>query len=521
MIYTRGHRKDYDDYAAAGNTGRSYNEILPYFLKSENNTVPEYYASPYHAHDGYLNVERVRYKSTLVDAFLKGGQELGYKIIDYTEPTQHGFSRIQATQKRGRRVSAAKAFLKSVKYRRNLHVSILTRVTKVLIDPKTKNAYGVEYSKNYRRRIAFARKEVILSAGAINSPQLLMLSGVGPKEHLTQMGIPVIQDLNVGENMYEHYSYVGLMFLVNKTNSALKVNRLNLPVFLDWLNNGRGLLTLPGGVEGLGYVNSKYNRPTPYDDRADIELIFAGASFSSDNGGDFKASYGITDCMYQQHFSYGNNKDTWTIIPMLLHPRSKGRVQLRNKNPWSSPKVFFNYFEDEYDMKVLIDAINQIMELSETKAFQQLGTRLSPSTLPQCLKYPYKSDEYWGCMLRYFTGTLHHQSGTCKMGPSTDSTAVVDPELRVYGITNLRVVDASIFPKIPGAHLYAPTLMVGEKASDMIKKTWYERPETSYQNTGSPYEAYLHTSVAPCLNETTNFTIPTNNDETYQKLSNR
>lgn len=496
MIYTRGHQQDYDEYEQDGNVGWGYKDVLPYFLKSENNSIPEYENSPYHSHNGNLHVERPRYKTILVDAFLKGGEELGYKTIDYTEPTQHGFSRIQATTRRGRRFSAAKAYLKPIKFRRNLHVSILTRVTKILIDPQTKNAYGVEFVKNRRKRVVFARKEVILSAGALNSPQLLMLSGVGPQEHLKELNIPVIQDLRVGENLQEHYSTIGLSFLINQTGAALLESRLDLKVFLDWLNNGRGILTVPGGVEGIGYTRTKY--ATESHQRPDIEFIFAAASLSSDYGA-IRKSFGVSDCYYEQIFRNSHNKDSWSILPMLLHPRSKGKVLLRDKNPWHAPRFYFNYFEDEHDLKVMVEGVKEVFKLSETKAFQKIGTRLNPSRLPQCSQHTYNSDEYWGCFVRYFTGTLHHQSGTCKMGPGTDKAAVVDPELRVYGIHNLRVVDASIFPKIPGAHLYAPTLMVGEKASDIIKNHWLKL-EHAYPSSRLPAETYYQTSVAPCLN---------------------
>ncbi|XKL64779.1 hypothetical protein PGB90_004865 [Kerria lacca] len=499
MIYTRGHRKDYDGYAAAGNKGWSYEDVLPYFIKSENNSIPEYWNSSIHGHNGYLHVERVRHRSIILDTFLQGGQELGYKIIDYTKPTQHGFSRIQTTQIRGRRMSASKAFLKSIKFRKNLHISINSRVTKILIDPNTKQAYGVQFVKHGRKRVVFTRKEIILSAGALNSPQLLMLSGIGPKEHLTDLGIPVIEDLRVGENLNEHYSFLGLSFLVNETGSALVQKRLNLQKFLDWLNNGKGELTVPGGVEGIGYINTKYNNES--DDYPDIEFIFASGTLASDGGTIMRRSFGITECMYEQIFGYASNKDTWTILPMLLHPKSRGRILLQDKNPWHPPKFYFNYFDDQYDMKILLEGIKEVIKLSETRAFRKIGTRLIPSHLPQCSQHTFKSDKYWECMARYFTGTLHHQSGTCKMGPTTDKTAVVNPELKVHGIKNLRVADASIFPSVPGAHLYAPTLMVGEKAADMIKNSW-AKEENNDKSTRSPYETYIQTSVVPCLNET-------------------
>lgn len=483
MIYTRGHRHDYEEYAAAGNYGWSYDEVLPYFLKSENSTIAEYRQSPIHGHAGYLSVEQVRHHTVLLDAFLKAGRQLGYTAdVDYTDGTSSGFSRIQTTQWQGRRVSAAKAYLRSVRGRRNLHVAIEARVTRVLIDRRNQRATGVEFVKAGRKRVVLARKEVILSAGALNSPQLLMLSGIGPGEHLRQLGIPVVRDLRVGENLHEHYSYVGLSFIVNATGSALVQNKLNIGSFLEWLNDGRGPLTLPGGVEGLGFVRTKYSSET--GDRPDIEYIFAAGSFASDGGTDMRKSFGITKCMYQQAFGEAHLRDTWTVLPMLLHPRTTGRLLLRDKNPWHAPKFYYDYFGDPHDMKVLVEGIKGVLALSETEAFRKVGSRLTPTRLPQCAHHAYKSDEYWSCMARYFTGTLHHQSGTCKMGPATDPNAVVDPELRVHGVKNLRVVDASIFPKVPGAHLYAPTLMVGEKAADMIKRSW--RHDQHQQKQPSP-----------------------------------
>lgn len=325
MIYTRGHRRDYDEYAAAGNYGWSFDEVLPYFVRSENNTADELRQSPLHGHAGYLDVERVRHRTALVDAFLEAGRQLGYATdADYTDGASSGFSRILTTQRRGRRVSAAKAYLRSVRNRRNLHVAIEARVTRVLIDERERRATGVEFVKAGRKRVVRARKEVILSAGALNSPQLLMLSGVGPAEHLRQLGIPVVRDLRVGENLHEHYSYIGLSFTVNATGSALVRSRLNVGSFLQWLNEGRGWLTLPGGVEGLGFVRSKH--ATPGDQRPDIEYIFASGSLASDGGTDMRKSFGITECMYQRAFGEANLRDTWTVLPMLLHPRTTGKV---------------------------------------------------------------------------------------------------------------------------------------------------------------------------------------------------
>lgn len=497
MIYTRGHRRDYDAYAAAGNYGWSYEQLLPYFVRSENNTIAEYRNSSLHGHAGPLHVERVRHRTPLVDAFVAAGHELGYAAgdaVDYTDGAPHGFSRIQTTQWRGRRVSAAKAYLRSARGRRNLHVAISARVTRLLVDERGR-AYGVEFFKAGRRRVVRARKEVIVSAGALNSPQLLMLSGIGPAKHLRRLGIPVVRDLRgVGRNLHEHYSFAGLSFVVNVTGAALTSARVNIASFLDWLREGRGPLTLPGAVEGLAYVSSKYNeQPADYPD---IEYIFAAGSFASDGGTDMRRSFGITERMYWQAFGQAHLKDTWTVLPMLLRPRTTGRLLLRDANPWHAPLFYYNYFEDPHDMKVLVEGIKGVLALSETEAFRKLGSLLTPVHMPECAHHAFKSDEYWACMARYFTGTLHHQSGTCKMGPATDPSAVVDPELRVHGVRNLRVVDASIFPKLPAAHLYAPTLMVGEKAADMIARAWAheQSPSSTHANQAAAITA---TTAAP------------------------
>lgn len=244
MLYQRGHRRDFDDWAANGNFGWSYDEILPYFLKSERIGIPELHFSKYHGRDGYLDVQRAGFRTHVLSTFLRSANEYGYHVNDPNGETLLGFSQSQATTRNGRRCSAAKAFLRPVHHRPNLHISINSRVTKILIDPKTKVAYGVEFVKNRQLYQILARKEVILSAGPVASPQLLMLSGVGPREHLEEIGIPVIQDLRVGFNLHDHSVVNGLDFVVNQpiTISETSVQR---PVYvLDYLINGQGPFTI-------------------------------------------------------------------------------------------------------------------------------------------------------------------------------------------------------------------------------------------------------------------------------------
>ncbi|RZF36504.1 hypothetical protein LSTR_LSTR008839 [Laodelphax striatellus] len=472
MIYTRGNPADYDSYAADGNYGWSYADVLPYFIKSEQNNIEEYRQSPFHNRGGYLTVERVNYKTPLVDVFLKAGREVGAEIGDYTAPNARPiFSRIQATVKSGRRVSAAKAYLETIKNRPNLHVLEKARVTRILIDTVTKRAIGVEFVKNRKTRYVYTRKEVILSAGSLQSPHLLMLSGVGPKSHLLDKNISVVVDLpGVGDNLHEHWTTPSLVFTHNLTGASPNERDALNPVNVkNWLTQGSGVLALSGGVEGIAYVNTPLNKPGEYPD---MEFLFNAGGLSSDGGNTLRRSFGVTDQLYDDVFRSLDYKDVWSIFPMLLRPKSRGRILLRDNNPWHWPLFYHDYFQDLQDAKRMVEGMKMIVALSQTKAFQSIGSTLHTVAIPACASLGFGTDEYWLCSLRHLTFTLHHQSGTCKMGPASDPLAVVDPQLRVYGVGGLRVVDASIFPRLPSAHLYAPTVMVGEKAADIIKNYW-------------------------------------------------
>lgn len=499
MIYTRGNRKDFDDYEKAGNTGWGWDDVLPYYLKSEKTSIRKFKDSPNHSTTGKLHVGYAPYKSELLDSFLEAGRELGYDEVDYTNSTPIGVSRVQTTILKSRRCSASKAYLKPVKHRRNLHVSIESRVTKVLIDPTTKKAIGVEFVKNRKRRTVMARKEVILAAGALNTPQLLMLSGVGPREHLEELGIkPVIQNLRVGENLNEHWTFAGLTFLVNETGLTINEERANdLLLFKDWFVDHKGPLSLCGGVEGLGYISTKHNKIPKHPD---IELIFASGSILS--GDTLRRSLGISDEFFNEVYGPVIGRDSWTILPMILHPKSRGRLRLKDKNPWHWPVFEHDYFQSEDDARVLVEGIKAAVKFAETRAFKRFGSRLFEMRIPGC-PHAFGTDEYWRCALKYLMYTLHHQSGTCKMGPRSDPTAVVNPQLQVHGIQSLRVCDSSIFPQLPTAHTYAPTVMVGEKLADMIKEAW--GVETTTGMSTFPTDQVTESHFNNFVNSTSNY----------------
>lgn len=377
----------------------------------------------------------------------------------------------QGTIRRGSRCSTGKAFLRPIRLRKNIHVALESHVTKILINPATMKAFGVEFVRYGRKQIVLARKEVILSAGAINSPQILMLSGVGPKNHLSEFNIPTLKDLPVGENLQDHVGMGGLTFLIDKPVSIVQDRFQAFPMTMQYVVNEKGPMTTLGGVEGLAFVNTHLaNRSWP-----DIQFHMAPASINSDAGARVRKVLGLTDHLYNTVYKPIANKDVWTLMPLLLRPRSRGWVRLQSKNPYKAPLINANYFDDPFDIKTLVEGAKIAINISESRAFKQFGSRVHRVAFPNCKNFEFGSDAYWECHIRTISMTIYHPVGTCKMGPAWDREAVVDPRLRVYGIDGLRVIDASIMPTIPSGNTNAPAIMVGEKGADLIKEDWLSK----------------------------------------------
>lgn len=440
MIYTRGNRRDYDNWAALGNSGWSYNEVLPYFMKLEKNVVKTN-APSMRGKKGPITVSEVPWKSKSATHFVRAAQELGIPYVDYNGQTQIGVSFLQTSTKNGARVSSNVGYLYPFKKRKNLFIRKMSQVTKVLIDPSTKVAYGVEYNKGGRKRTAYASKEVILSAGAINSPQLLMLSGIGPADHLRQVNVEPMVDLPVGYNLMDHTAAGALTIKVNV--STLGPNVLGVQDFIDF-QNGKGKLTSVGGCESLVFLDLE--NQTDMDAWPDIELLQIGGSVYSFDV--LRDNFNFRDELINSMFGnlIAHQTNAFMVFPMVLRPKSRGRIMLKNRNPLAYPKIFSNYFTDPdgYDIRVSVNGIKKLIEMLQTPAMKQINARLHKAPIPACQHLGFGTDEYWACYTRHFTFTIYHYSGTCKMGPADDPGAVVDPRLRVYGVSNLRVVDASI-----------------------------------------------------------------------------
>ncbi|XP_018569547.1 glucose dehydrogenase [FAD, quinone] [Anoplophora glabripennis] len=468
MLYVRGNKKDYDLWEELGNPGWNYDDVLKYFIKSEDNRNPYLAKTSYHGQGGPLTVQESPWRTPLVVAFIEAGLEMGYPIRDINGADQAGFMIAQGTIRRGSRCSTAKAFLRPIKTRKNIHVALNAHVTRILINPSNMRAFGVEFVRNGRKQVVMARKEVVMSAGAINTPQIMMLSGIGPKRELKKHGIPVLKDLPVGENLQDHVGMGGLTFLVDKPVSIVQDRFQAFPMTMQYVVNGKGPMTTLGGVEGLGFVNTYLgNRSWP-----DIQFHMAPASVNSDGGRRVRKVLGLTEELYRTVYKPIANRDVWTLMPLLLRPHSRGWVRLKSRNPFDAPLINANYFDDPFDVKTLVEGAKIAINISQAEAFKKFNSRLHRIPFPNCRHVPFASDKYWECHIRTISMTIYHPVGTCKMGPQWDSGAVVDPRLRVYGVGGLRVIDASIMPTIPSGNTNAPAIMVGEKGADLVKEDW-------------------------------------------------
>ncbi len=432
MIYIRGNHADYDSWRDAGNKGWSYDEVLPYFKKAENRELgPSYY----HGSGGPLNVTDLRLVNPISHAFLEASGALGYpRNPDFNAASQDGMGIYQVTQKKGARFSVARAYLLPAMRRPNLTVLTRAQATRVLFEGA--RAIGVEYSQRGRRERVIAEREVLLSGGAINSPQLLMLSGIGPAAELHEVGIEVRHDLpGVGENLQDH-AVVGVVFRSTQ-NCTLDVSetRNNL---LNYLLFKKGPYT-SNIAEAGGFI-----RVSPDASSPDIQFHFVPAFFK-DHG-----ATKVDGCGF-------------TLAPTLLQPASRGRITLRSNDPFEHPRIYANYLQAPEDLQRLLASVKITREILHQKAFDPYrGVEYLPGD-------HVTNDADLTQYIRSTVETLYHPTSTCKMGQ--DEMAVVDEELRVRGISNLRVVDASIMPNVVRGNTNAPTIMIAEKAADLIKGT--------------------------------------------------
>ncbi|KAJ8883551.1 hypothetical protein PR048_015395 [Dryococelus australis] len=452
-MYTRAHRKVYDDWAAAGNVGWSYEDLLPYFKKGESIRAPGV-ERQYHGSEGPVVVDYFPYKPEMSNVVIAAAKENGYRNGDVTGTNQTGVAVGLIMLKDGLRHSAPRAYLRPNKARSNLHLAINSHVTKVLINSTTNTAYGVEFidSKGVTK-IILARREVILSAGAVGSPQLLLLSGVGPSVDLKSVGIKVKKDLPVGKNLHNHVS-IGVLFTINDTATE----ELTQQAVLEFIQNRTGPISSDGLTQVTLFAKTKY----AVDDVPDIQAFFDGYSATC-------SKTGVSGECSDGSLSSSCGRRTVNARPTNIYPRSRGYLKLNSSNPLDYPLIYGNYLSDKRDVLVLVEGIKEMLKLANTSAFAAWDMRLDTTPTDGCENLTFASDEYWECVIRTDTSAENHQGGSCKMGPANDTSAVVDPQLRVHGIARLRVVDASIFPMIPNSNPTPTIMAAAEKLADMIK----------------------------------------------------
>ena len=381
--------------------------------------------------------------------------------MDFNAGHVSGVAHLQATQHDGTRGSTNTAFLEPIRYTRpNLKVFTQTRIVKILIDPNSKTAYGVEYVGENNRSITgqvFIKKEILLSAGTINSPQLLLLSGIGPQETLEQLNITVIQNLSVGYNLQDHVGASAVSYFVKNSTRPTAIDIAQDQVTYNSVR--RGPWSGIGSISATSYANSRYANKTI--DYPDIQFTTT-SSLSEVQDLQCEVNFTMPWCYYNRV----------TFMPAVIRPKSVGYVTINTTDPFAHPLIYPNYFDDPEDINVIIDGLNIAIKLADTKTFKDNGFILDKTPPVQCEHLEYGTDEYWTCVAQITTHTNSHIVGTCKMGPSTDSEAVVDPQLNVYGIKNLRVIDASIMPKVTSGNTNAPTIMIAEKGADLIKQSY-------------------------------------------------
>lgn len=436
MVYIRGHRQDYDDWSALGNTGWSYDEVLPYFIKSENN---QRIKNQYHGNDGPLSVIDLHSDNPLQQKYLAAAKQQGYRILDdFNGEEQEGLGIYQVTHINGERCSSARAYLFPHLKRKNLTVETSAQTQRILIENGV--AVGVEYKQNGQLKQIRARREVLLSAGAMQSPQILMLSGIGDQHELMEHGIEVKKHLpGVGKNFHDHPDFI----FGYKVREIQGTFGLSIPGSIDLIKQigryrkeRRGLLTT-NFAECGGFIKSSAEQKVP-----NLQLHFVIALVDN-HARTLHTGHGIS------------------CHVCLLNPKSRGTIKISGPSIDDPILIDPNFYGEESDLEEMVKGFKLTQTLMQSEAFKSMIKK-------DLFTANVHTDEEIRQVLRDRSDTVYHPVGSCKMG--VDEMAVVDPRLRVYGIQNLRVVDASIMPKVVNGNTNAPAIMIAEKAVDMINQ---------------------------------------------------
>lgn len=471
MTYVRGSKRDYDQWEEMGNPTWDYENVLKYFKKSEGNKeqwITDEDEGKYHGTDGPLPITSFRDSTPIKSVIYGAAKELKYaEIIDINANATLGFTYVFGTIENGKRTSAAKAFLFAAKDRPNLTVIKNAFVTKIVINSKGE-AEAVNFSVSGKDIIAKAGKEIILSAGAVSTPKILMLSGIGPEEHLNELGIEVTKNLPVGKNLEDHLM-VPYILSFHKSIAQVASDKENMDMLYMYMRYNIGAYGTIGATDFTGFVNTLNNTE---GESPDIQYTFFYFNKGSPSLLKTLQTIGYNDEISDSITKAGEETNILISDIVLLNPKSSGKIELRSNDPFDKPKVFANYLNEQEDLDTVLRGIRLKQKFLATDSYKQNEAEEVRVNIPGCTELEYDSDEYWYCYIRHMSSTMYNPTGTAKMGPISDKSSVVDSRLRVKGIKGLRVADASIMPKIVSGNANAPTIMIGEKAADFIKEDW-------------------------------------------------
>ncbi|CAH2051945.1 unnamed protein product, partial [Iphiclides podalirius] len=450
MIYIRGHPEDFADWGK----GWDYDALLPYFENQEE----------YLKISDYIGLADNQWYEIMDESW----RELHFATRKYQDyEARIGTKLATLLTRNGRRLNTAKVYLQSAG--NNLHIMKNALVEEIIIDSKARRASGIKVRYNNGASInIFSTRDVVLSAGSIGTPHLLMLSGIGLKNHLTKNNIPCVIDLPVGQNLQDHL----IVPLYLKTNIKANVLPESIELYLlQYMLNRSGPFSKIGITDFMGFINTRNNSEQPdvqfhhmYYPRSDKASLLR-----------YLEGIGYREDVMNSVADLNNRYDLLGIYPTLLHPKSKGAVMLNSKRPGMKPKIIPNYLEHPDDTETLIDAIKFVHTLESTKAFKKLGIQMVHIDLEGCSQFVLDSDSYWKCYIQHMAITIYHPAGTAKMGD--DETSVVNNDLLVHGVDNLRVADASVMPTMPGANIMAATLVIAQKAVDIMQQTYSQKSE--------------------------------------------